>query len=303
MGIMIYNSLLKVKQKLKDVIFECVKFPKVYKETSCYHILNSFETIEFILTHRCCVSRYGDGEFDVIRGASPHFQKYDSRLAEKLRQVFVTPIPHLLVCIPYTIINVANRKKEAKRFWKYSTLRNLSFFRTILRKDVVYGDSLITRFYIDYEDKSHCAMQIEMLKKIWENQHLIIVEGEQTRSGIGNDLFNNALSIQRILCPSVNAFSKYDNILESVIKNATKDQLILLSLGMTASVLAYDLCQLGYWVIDIGHLDVEYEWFRTGVSIKTAIKGKYVNEAAPVGGTIVTTCDDEFYKKQILDRI
>ena len=33
--------------------------------------------------------------------------------------------------------------------------------------------------------------RFDTLKKIWENKNIIIVEGSQTRLGVGNDLFAN----------------------------------------------------------------------------------------------------------------
>ena len=44
------------------------------------------------------------------------------------------------------------------------------------------------------------------MKKIWDHKEIVIIEGEQSRLGIGNDLFKNAISIQRVLCPILNAF-------------------------------------------------------------------------------------------------
>ena len=41
--------------------------------------------------------------------------------------------------------------------------------------------------------------RFDTLKKIWENKNIIIVEGSQTRLGVGNDLFANTKSIRRIL--------------------------------------------------------------------------------------------------------
>lgn len=40
-----------------------------------------------------------------------------------------------------------------------------------------------------------------------------------------------------------------------------KAKLVLIALGHTATVLAYDLAEVGYQAIDIGHIDIEYEWF------------------------------------------
>ena len=54
---------------------------------------------------------------------------------------------------------------------------------------------------------------------------------------------------------------------------------MLLALGPTASILAYDLARQNIQAIDIGHLDVEYEWLRMKAKTKVPVKGRYVNEA------------------------
>lgn len=47
---------------------------------------------------------------------------------------------------------------------------------------------------------------------------------------------------------------------------------------MTATFAAYDLAKVGLGAIDIGHIDIEYEWFLMWADDKVAIKVKYVNE-------------------------
>ena len=93
-------------------------------------------------------------------------------------------------------------------------------------------------------------------------------------------------------------FDCYDDILHAVEHHSDKKDLILLSLGMTATVLAFDLSQLGYQAIDLGHLDVEYEWFRQNAIEKVSLVGKYVNEVAH--GNQVAPCDDVPYQQQIV---
>ena len=149
-----------------------------------------------------------------------------------------------------------------------------------------------------YIDKSHCENQLNLLKAIWENQDVIIVEGTKSRTGIGNDLYNNVKSLQRILGPATNAFSMYDKMLETIKTYVPKDRLILLSYGPTATILAYDLAKLGYWAVDIGHLDIEYEWFLKGASDSIAIKGKFTNENKQ--GHFVDDCVDQIYLSQII---
>lgn len=77
-------------------------------------------------------------------------------------------------------------------------------------------------------------------------------------------------------------------------------QEFLLSLGMTATVLAYDLAKLGYWAIDMGQ-DIEYKWYLKGdnnMDKALPVKGKFTNEA--VAGNEVGECNDAQYLSQII---
>ena len=145
--------------------------------------------------------------------------------------------------------------------------------------DRIYFDTNFTRFYIDYKSDKNARKLIPLIKKIWEKRDVCIIEGEYTRLGVGNDLLDNANSIYRIIAPSINAFNKYDEILNAVRKYASKSDLVLIALGMTATCLAYDLAKEGYQAIDIGHVDIEYEWFRMKAKSRVPIANKYVAES------------------------
>lgn len=82
---------------------------------------------------------------------------------------------------------------------------------------------------------------------------------------------------------------------------SNQEKLVLLALGPTATVLAYDLAILGYQAVDIGHIDIEYEWYQKKAFEKIPIEGKFVNESA-------TNCldfqiEDPTYEKSIIGRI
>ena len=138
------------------------------------------------------------------------------------------------------------------------------------------------------------------LKKIWNNKDILLIEGEKSRLGIGNDLFDNVKSIQRILAPNRNAFKHYNDILKEVCKYNPADYLILLALGPTATILAYDLALKGYQAIDIGHVDIEYEWFKMGATHKVPVPNKFVNEAGAGAG--VGDIDNKKYLSEIVCR-
>ena len=114
--------------------------------------------------------------------------------------------------------------------------------------------------------------------------------------GIGNDLFANAESVERIIAPNENAFDVYDAVYDAVMEEG-ENKVILIALGPTATVLAYDLAKAGYWALDIGHLDLEYEWFLRGKGY-SYVPHKYNNEMP--GDTMVTDISDQGYEQSIV---
>ena len=116
--------------------------------------------------------------------------------------------------------------------------------------------------------------------------------------GVGNDLFDNARSCIRILGPCLSAYSKYDELLSEALKT-DKNRLVLIAMGATATVMAYDLAKAGYQAVDIGHIDIEYEWYLRGAEKKVAIEGKYVHEV-PGGGNVAEYYNDDKYNSEIV---
>lgn len=281
---------------------------KIYTATvknilSGFKIKNPEDTIEKIVEDGCSITRYGDGEFDMICGTGMNYQKYDPKLAKKLEKVLNSNENKLLIGINNIIdLEYSEKYNEfANNFWKKWLKNNKFKLLKLLSKNKQYYSSNISRFYIDYKDKSFVEGYVKKLRQIWDRKDIIIVEGEQSRLGVGNDLFDNANSIQRIICPSENAFNCYEEILTEV-KKVEKNKLVLLALGPTATVLAYDLYKNGYTAIDIGHVDIEYEWFLRKATEKMKIENKYVTEVKD-GRNNILDVHDEKYKNEIIAKI
>ena len=66
--------------------------------------------------------------------------------------------------------------------------------------------------------------------------------------------------------------------MEVVCRHVYDAELVLISLGPAATVLAFDLARKGIQALDIGQLDTEYEWFLRGVTQRVEIPGKGVAE-------------------------
>ena len=268
-----------------------------------FKIASPDETIDKIVNDKCSISRFGDGEFDMICGVGMKYQKYNKELAKRLKQVLDSDEQGLLIGINNVIDLEYSEKYNdfANNFWKGWLHDNKFKLLKLLSKNKQYYSSNITRFYIDYKDKSWVGEYVNNLRRIWDNQDVVIVEGEYSRLGVGNDLFDNMKSIQRIICPSENAFEIYDKILNEILK-VDKNKMIMLALGPTATVLAYDLYKAGYRAIDIGHVDIEYEWFLRKATEKIKIETKYVTEVKD-GENDIQDIKDEKYEKEIIARI
>lgn len=278
-----------------------IAIPLVRRKLKDIKILDSMSSVQYIIDNRCSVSRYGDGEFDVIMGGSEGYTRPDVKLAASLKHVLTsTDAPNHIVGIPLPLKGISGLRPLSRDFWGFFVKNNIDKILPLLSKDRTYIDTQLSRFYIAYTDKSNCAKHVELLKKLWDGRDVIIVEGTQSRTGVGNDLYDNVKSLKRILGPAKDAFDVYDKMLNAITSNVSKEQLILMSYGPCATILAYDLAKLGFQAIDLGHLDIEYEWFRTGATTATAVKGKFTNEAEAEGGHVVDDCVDEEYLSQII---
>ena len=240
-------------------------------------VLSIDQSLDYLLEKGASVVRFGDGEMDLIAGSGIVYQEYDPELSARLREIMsMESDERLMVCLSDVFTGLERYSIDAQNFWKVHLYYHLSDYQEICRAPW-YGSTFISRPYIDLEDKTPSAGYFAKLKQLWQDKDLLIVEGLTSRSGVGNDLFDGARSIKRIICPSRNAYSKLEAIKQAVREQAD-NRLILTMLGPTAKVLVYDLVQEGYRALDIGHIDSEYEWFQMGASHKIKLSHKHTAE-------------------------
>lgn len=260
------------------------------------------ETLQKIIDEKLSIARFGDGELSLLYHNNIGFQNFNEDLKIRLQEIILDySNGGCLVGIPSSIENLNGFTRQAKMMFRSLIGGYYTNYNKFLNVDYRYPNSFITRFYMDIEDKSVATKYFSLLKEIWENRKVVIIEGEFTRFGIGNDFLSNATHVSRILVPSKNAFDHYNLILNSIIEIVDKNTLILAAIGPTATVLCYDLAKIGYQAIDIGHADIEYEWYLRKNIKKTPIKGKFVNEVKSENPE--DTSFDEIYDKQIIKRI
>lgn len=294
---------LSLRWKFGPVVAYVSYFFRVYifGNKNAPKVLSMEETLNLIAKENLSFIRFGDGEITLIEQNDLLFQKADPDLIKRLREILQSNYHGLLICVPGLFGKLDGFAKDAYKFALHHQFRYWYEWMQLLSLSQVYGNTFITRPYLGFTD-SRRKNSGEIFKKLfllWQDRHIILVEGEKSRLGVGNNMFGRVASLGRILCPPENAYAKYTEIMDEVLKNS-KDKLVLLSLGPTAKVLGYDLFLKGYRVLDIGHLDMEYEMFLRQEPILTKVKYKYFNE---INERSPDECADPEYLSQIISKI
>lgn len=276
---------------------------KIQKST--IQIMSIDETLDWLEEGKS-IARFGDGELDLILGKAIGFQSANERLGESLKNILSSKPENCLIAVPDAISTLNNLTEKSLDFWIPNMAKYREIWVGLLTRhpeyNYRYGNAHISRCYIRYKDKSNSKRWFERLMNVWSGRDVVIVEGEKTKLGCGNDFLKTAGSVRRIIAPAENAFAKKDEIQNFILNNIEKSAVIILALGPTATVLAYELAQQGYQALDIGHCDIEYEWYRMGVMEKVAVKGKYTNEVS--GGKFVEEdIVDEQYLKEVIKKL
>lgn len=285
---------------IADLEIECKRyryrlenFPFEYGLEKTPRIRTGVDLLMHILKTKSSLCRFGDGEFELMSEKNrPWFQVVDKHLAERLREIIKADLDEkIIVAIADDFGSLDKYDEEsADIIREYIGENRREEIMAFLDLDREYYDAYVTRPYILYKDKENAKLIFELFKKIWKDRNIILVEGRYARIGIGNDLLSDAASVKRVLCPPRNCWNKYREILSVVRSAAQPDDLICISLGPTATVMAYDLAMEGMQALDIGQLDNEYEWYLREAQHRIAIPGKMVAEV-----------EDSMHKESIAD--
>lgn len=146
-----------------------------------YKIATPEETIEEIINENRSIARYGDGEFDFIYGIGMNYQKYNEKLAKRLKEVLKSNEKDLLIGIP-NVVNLEYCNEYtgiAIEFWPKWINKYKFKLLKILDKKRQYYSAQISRFYLDYKDKSNKAEYVKKIKKIWDKRMLLLLKARK----------------------------------------------------------------------------------------------------------------------------
>ncbi len=216
-------------------------------------------TLKHIIDNRASICRFGDGEFDImlqLDGSKDAYQSCSDELSRRLSDILAVESGlSLIVAIPPIDPETFHLDKRIKGlpFWQWYYARRFHLIEPYLKAKKYYS-SMVSRYAVFFEN------DISDVKKIWENRDVVFVYGKGSRFVMDNRLFDNIRSLCVEHCLPTNAFSEYDDLLFRLCKYS-RDKLVLISAGPTATVLAYDLHKAGFQAIDLGHLPASYHQY------------------------------------------
>jgi glycosyltransferase family protein len=266
-----------------------------------FEISTPLETAQKLVQSRNSIARFGDGEFNIIfKKKGIGFQPYSESLRHDLMSVLKKHgTDDIKLGLPHGFKSTQNDVFEVKTFW-WAYIGNhhksINQFMRLTHANV-FLDASFTRVITEIRDAYEIQQVIDQTKKIWARKKVLIIEGSGTKFGVGNDLLKSASSVHRIVSPAVNAYSKIEDIRESIDEFLKKqdnleEMVLLIALGPTATVLAGDFGSV-VQTIDIGHFDLQYEYLKKGSHKRVAIINKYDNELAN-GNNYMNSSDDKY---------
>lgn len=207
-------------------------------------VLDEFETLKQVSVGRS-IARYGDGEFNLVRGGNCVSQRRAPGIQVELQNILRSNNPQLLVGIPRLDARSpknVNWTKLAPRYTGYLTTGKQYVSAFITRPDS--APWIATKDYFD---------QIESL---WAGQEIIMVYGSARSLSAGFPAMASAKYIETVECDYAHTYHRIDQLEQEILKLPIHR--VLLMCGPTATCLAARLAGKKH-AIDLGHIGM---WWR-----------------------------------------
>lgn len=255
------NEEIEFKKEIQYIDSEKGKKELNKIEIEFPEVLTTTETLNEILNSGKSISRFGDGELNIVlfKKSYTPYQILDTKLKKRLIEILSNGSDEkVLVCIPpFNYKKIKNfqeiLKKEPARFFERYWIKNFNKLKKYF-KDNSYGNAFISRIHFFYDNK------LEDIKKVWDNKNVVLVYSKSGRFEMDKRIFDNIFSYEEILVPATNAYDKYEDILAECLSKGKKN-IFIIAAGPMATVLAYDLAKKGYQALDIGHFPNCYREF------------------------------------------
>lgn len=202
--------------------------------------------------------RLNDGEYNLLIGLDKRaYQKLNAALVQRLREILKAEHDNILIGI-----SIIDDYDNLRSLWKKFIVRKGNRTLKLFDSQRTYYSGLISRLL--FEKGEAFDRNIALIKSMWEGKKVLFVVGKNSRFFFVEELFDNVATHEFLYAPAKDAFLHYESILDDV-RAYPKDWMVIISLGPTATVLAYDLALEGYQALDFGQIPSVYHKAKYGV--------------------------------------
>jgi hypothetical protein len=174
-----YGKLFKLPRQIIKHLLSAI-YPIVIKIWPLPKVESIPNTINKIIKDKVSICRFGDGELlYVSEKRSLPFQKQNERLRSYLISILSSKHNHILVGMPVGFYSLENLKKDAKITWRAVIAWTYPRIYRYLDHLKQYYNASMTRFYIEYENKSHCDEWFKKVRSIWDDKNILLKKGEK----------------------------------------------------------------------------------------------------------------------------
>ncbi len=192
--------------------------------------------------------RLGDGEIYLVNYGTIHYQRYDPRLRAFLVAMIreYSADSAYVIGIPQTYLGMTNTE-----------LKKISLFHCWLPFKVTFNlrFSKIAHYFdahLFYRTNSF----VRVLERALAGKKVIVVTNQDNWKLIQNAGIEEKLDVLHVQCPAEDAFSVFDDLLDSIRTAAHnqdgKECRVLISAGPTSKALVYQLSSEGIVSYDLG---------------------------------------------------
>lgn len=217
-------------------------------------ILDELETMRRV-TAGASLTRYNDGELGYAwRGFAHRLQRLDRELTRRLREVFHSLEPGLLIGVPRIMPpdddSLPDSTPGCQRFWPSWR----PFCGRLFHKNVEYASGFVSYPDRHLPNDRWCEFR-SLCDSLWADRSIVLIGNPadciEGRRGI--DAIRGHASIAFQPVPPRGAWREYSDTLARLL-HYPRSRLMLVATGVSGTVLAHDLHVAGFQAVDIGRL-------------------------------------------------
>ena len=220
-------------------------------------VLDEIVTVDKLLAGKYRgLARYGDGDFNILRGQQDRYHKACPQLAQALAESLHRGSNQVLNCLIPQPLDMREGTLAYTR-WHFYTEANAGIFPFLA--DESYGSSNISR--MDSCPHLHTTSWWDHVAKLWAGKQICLVRGSE-RSLTKAKLLESPgapSSVKEVICKPRDNFPELNDV-HARVRAAGCERVILCS-GIMTRPLVHQLVRDGHLAWDVGHFGI---WFNKG---------------------------------------